>query len=369
LFVFLQNDVRVILNGMKSHHFLTIYKEKKEVLRARTILGTIIGVLVAFLVIEAVAVFSGDTTLIIIILIGGFSMSVPAILLLRGFLRLSSIFLYLNVVIIMTVSSIFGQGIHDIAMITYPVAIFFASLVLQRRDFFWLSLLAIGAIGYLGFGEAFGWYVSKAHNDLVGVDFIIAIVILIFTIYIADALAENVRRNMQIAEKEIALRKKAQKQLRYLNTHDKLTGIYNRAFFDEILELMERRREYPVSFIFADMDNLKEANDKHGHAFGDQLLKQTSTIIGNAFRAGDISARIGGDEFAVLLPGTDAPTVKKLLSRLQKLLAQHNMKNPDRIIQVSFGTSTAENNGLKEALERADRDMYANKEIRKRQKK
>ena len=154
-----------------------------------------------------------------------------------------------------------------------------------------------------------------------------------------------------------------------MNTHDKLTGIYNRAFFDEILELMERRREYPVSFIFADMDNLKEANDKHGHAFGDQLLKQTSTMISNAFRAGDISARIGGDEFAVLLPRTDAATVKKLLSRLQKSLAQHNMKNPDRIIQVSFGTSTAENNGLIEALERADRDMYANKEIRKRQKK
>ena len=350
---------------MKRHYFFTLYKNKEDVRRARIVLGTILGLLAAFLVIIGIALYSGDSTLIIIMIIGGIVLAVPTVLLLRGSLRLSSLLLFVIVVASMTISANHGQGVHDIAILTFPVLIFFGSLVMQRRDFFWSSFLVLGAMAYLGFGETFGWFAPKPYTVPVGVDFSIAIIILVFAIIIADSLTESIRKNMEVARKEIALREKIQEQLRYMNFHDELTGIYNRSFFEESLMLMERRREFPVSIIFADMDNLKMINDKQGHAVGDQLLQQTTSILSNAFREGDILARIGGDEFAVLLPRTDSKSAKRILSRLQKSISEHNAKNPSLSIHISFGASTAEKSGLKEALALADQRMYTDKAIRK----
>ena len=170
---------------------------------------------------------------------------------------------------------------------------------------------------------------------------------------------------MELAQREIALRIRAQEKLRHLNIHDDLTGIYNRAFFDEMLVLMERGREYPVSIIFADIDNLKAVNDKRGHAAGDAVLVRTAQTLNSAFRDGDILARIGGDEFAVLLPQTDAETAAQILERLRISLEEHNSMNPDKPIYISLGTATAEKGELRDALIAADQRMYGDKENRK----
>ena len=329
---------------------------------------TIAGLFFAFLVVIGIAFISGDKTLIIIILVGELLLLAPFFLLYRGHLRLSSFLLVLLIVIVMTVSAVMGQGIHDVAIMTYPVAIFFANLVLQRRDFFWLSSLVFLAVGGLGVGEALGWFIPKAYNPLGSVDFIIAEVILLVAIMIADSLAENIRKSMHLAQKEIALRKKTQEKLRHLNIHDELTGIYNRSFFDEVLMLLEQSKEYPVSIIFADLDNLKEVNDKNGHIVGDALLKRTSETVSTAFRTSDILARIGGDEFAVILPQTDSATAQIILSRLRAILSKHNAEHPDLPIHISLGTSTAKEGGLKKAVMIADRRMYNEKKNRKLKK-
>ncbi|MDD5369776.1 MAG: diguanylate cyclase, partial [Anaerolineaceae bacterium] len=105
----------------------------------------------------------------------------------------------------------------------------------------------------------------------------------------------------QAVGRDITDRKKVEDELRYLSTHDRLTGIYNRGYFEEELARLDHGRQFPVSVLMADVDGLKETNDTHGHQAGDELLRQTAEVLKSAFRAQDVVARIGGDEFGILL--------------------------------------------------------------------
>jgi diguanylate cyclase (GGDEF)-like protein len=350
---------------MKPDFLRAIYKNDEERRIASVLLKIIFGLFTAYIVLIGMAFYWGDPTLVIISLVGGIMLAIPIILLLGGHLHESSLLFILIVVLTVTIIAIQGQGIHDIAIITYPVAIVFSSLLMKRRDFFWISFLILIAMGSLVFGEAYGLFISKTYEKPTAPDFIIVVVVLLIAILTVDTLAENTRRNILLAQKEIERRKKIEAQLRHLVIHDELTGIYNRAFFDEELALMERSREYPMSIIVADIDDLKVVNDKLGHAIGDKLLKNTAKALSTAFRAGDVLARIGGDEFAVLLPHTDSSMAGQLLFRLRAALAQYNNKNPDLPIQISFGASTAEKGELKEAFIIADQSMYTDKATRK----
>ena len=166
-------------------------------------------------------------------------------------------------------------------------------------------------------------------------------------------------------EFSIERRKKLEVQLRHLIIHDELTCIYNRVFFDEELALIGRSREFPVSVIVADIGDLKLVNDKKGHAVGDKLLKHTAKALSAVFRAGDVLARIGGDEFAVLLPHTDSVMADQLLFRLRTALARNNTKNSQQPIKISLGASTAEKGKLKKAFIIAYQCIYACKATRK----
>jgi len=124
--------------------------------------------------------------------------------------------------------------------------------------------------------------------------------------------------------RDITEQKMVEKQLRYLSTHDNLTGLYSRAFFEEERSRAERGRSFPVSIVMLDIDGLKWVNDTRGHEAGDALLKRVAQVLGMAFRADDIAARIGGDEFAVLLPGTGISVAKESIVRFRDSLKDHN---------------------------------------------
>jgi diguanylate cyclase (GGDEF)-like protein/PAS domain S-box-containing protein len=165
-----------------------------------------------------------------------------------------------------------------------------------------------------------------------------------------------------VAAVDITERKQTEFELKYLSIRDPLTGLYNRGFFEEELARIERGRQFPVSIVMADVDGLKEINDRDGHAAGDALLKRVAQVLTTAFRAEDIIERIGGDEFAVLLPNTNAAAADKAICRLQRVLHEHNSAHPEAPVRLSFGVSTADKRAsLSEVLREADEKMYRTK--------
>ena len=160
-----------------------------------------------------------------------------------------------------------------------------------------------------------------------------------------------------LAMEDITSRKEAEVTLRHCSTHDILTGLYNRAFFDEELERLAQSRMFPMSVVMADVNGLKTVNDTLGHAAGDQLIRLAARIIKDAFRTEDIVARIGGDEFAVLLPGIDKSVAEEAIGRITGC--------PEIIsgqVSIAFGIASADSNDqLAEALKLSDERMYRDK--------
>jgi len=160
---------------------------------------------------------------------------------------------------------------------------------------------------------------------------------------------------------DITNRKEVEVSLRHESTHDMLTGLYNRAFFDEELERLARSRMFPMSIVMADINGLKDVNDTRGHAAGDSLIRMAAHIILGAFRAEDIVARIGGDEFAVLLPGTKSEVAEDAVRRIMNCGEIINGQ-----VNIAFGIASAENKEeLSHALQLSDERMYQDKSMKK----
>lgn len=164
---------------------------------------------------------------------------------------------------------------------------------------------------------------------------------------------------------DISKQKQREQRLEYLSTHDTLTELYNRAYFETELLRLDRGRNYPVSIVVADVDGLKQINDTLGHAAGDELLRRAALVLTRAFRADDIVARIGGDEFAVLLPETDATATAQTILRVRQTLQKHNEASHAFPLSFSVGFATSRQGlSLVQALGEADTAMYQEKNNR-----
>ncbi|MCX7920575.1 MAG: diguanylate cyclase [Clostridia bacterium] len=164
-----------------------------------------------------------------------------------------------------------------------------------------------------------------------------------------------------IQVQDITERKTAEKEITYLSFHDKLTGIHNRAYFEQELERLDSESDLPVSIIMGDLNGLKIVNDVFGHSEGDKLLVRMADIIKTSCRKKDIVARLGGDEFAIILPKTPEKIALNICQRIRNA-CKRSEADPIRP-SIALGVSSKENlsqeivNVIKEAEDR----MYRHK--------
>ncbi len=149
---------------------------------------------------------------------------------------------------------------------------------------------------------------------------------------------------------------------------DPLTGLANRAMWDELLSAEEaRRRRYPhpVTIVSADLDNLKAVNDRHGHAAGDQIIRAAAEVLRSQARASDIVARVGGDEFLVLMPETDGRGGARYLARVRAAVRRTSLAD-GLVVRLSAGAASAKaDEAMAAVVGRADASMYAAKRRRR----
>ncbi|GEM_PF-1314824 len=162
---------------------------------------------------------------------------------------------------------------------------------------------------------------------------------------------------------DITGQKKTEDRLSYLNSHDELTGLFNRSYFENKLQLLEQERCFPVSVITCDIDGLKEVNDTLGHEKGDEILISISEILRKVLRSEDIVARIGGDEIGVILPGANKRECGEICRRILSGVKDFNQQFPQKKFSISLGMGTSENDdsSLLEIYRQADNNMYKDK--------
>jgi diguanylate cyclase (GGDEF)-like protein len=164
---------------------------------------------------------------------------------------------------------------------------------------------------------------------------------------------------VQVALIDITARKKAEAYLEFLGTHDVVTKLFNRAFYVDELNRIERKGLRPVTIVMIDLNGLKAANDLWGHEVGDALLRRIGEVLGKAVDKPSSAARIGGDEFALLLPGIDAEGGEMMMEAVRKLVDLNNQFYPGMLLSLSMGAATsAAGERLEDVVRRADFAMY-----------
>ncbi len=167
---------------------------------------------------------------------------------------------------------------------------------------------------------------------------------------------------VQVALTDITARRKAEAYLEFLGRHDPLTKLYNRSFYVEELNRLERKGPLPVTVIVADLNGLKAANDQLGHAAGDALLRRAGEVIKELVDKPCTAARIGGDEFAILMPGVDQQDGEAMMENIRQLVDINNQFYTAVTLSLSMGVATSRpGERLEAVVKRADLLMFESK--------
>lgn len=167
-------------------------------------------------------------------------------------------------------------------------------------------------------------------------------------------------------------------ELHLKSVTDGLTGIYSHAYLQETLAIemdRSRRTGRPLSVLIMDFDDFKKINDTHGHLFGDRVLKEVTETINMNIRQEDVLGRYGGDEFLVIMPGTDASTAARVADRIRGAVARAGIidrRDGERPVKttLSIGSATFPSEGAEDApslVDKADKNLYQAKHKGKNQ--
>lgn len=160
---------------------------------------------------------------------------------------------------------------------------------------------------------------------------------------------------------DVTDQKKAEAQIKYLSFHDKLTGLYNRAYFEEELNRLDSVQELPLSLIMGDVNGLKLINDALGHQEGDKILIAVAELLKEFCRSEDVIARWGGDEFIILLPRCSSDNAEKIVDRIKR--ANRLIEALPIQVSISLGVATKNDasQNIRELLKESEDKMYRHK--------
>ena len=184
---------------------------------------------------------------------------------------------------------------------------------------------------------------------------------------VVNLLDDHTVEGLVVSAIDITALAESRARLHHLANHDQLTGLPNRAALTERLHdalAAARRRQSSVSLLYCDLDGFKAINDRHGHLAGDRVLKEVADRLLTATRAGDTVARMGGDEFVILVEDGDPRAIQALMARIRTALTQpiELLTGEPVAVAVTVGAATADGNSdVDDLLGRADAAMYSAK--------
>jgi diguanylate cyclase (GGDEF)-like protein/PAS domain S-box-containing protein len=164
---------------------------------------------------------------------------------------------------------------------------------------------------------------------------------------------------------DITKRKEYEDKIRYLSFHDKLTGLYNRAYFEEELQRLNHKRKLPISIIIGDVNNLKIINDSFGHQHGDNLLRKIASVLKSCFRKSDVISRWGGDEFSIILPNTTQEKGNDIITRIKEECQKKSTLTLPLSISMGIATKKNMSENINGMVREAESRMYRFKLIDK----
>ena len=171
---------------------------------------------------------------------------------------------------------------------------------------------------------------------------------------------------------DVAEEIKQEEKIRFLNFHDKVSGLYNKAFFEEELKKLDLGINLPISIIMGDINGLKMINSTYGHSEGDRLISTISYILLSCCRAEDIVARWGGDEFVILLPNADEKVCESIVKIIESVCREYkdrvsDLDDPiDPSISFGYATKQDELQDINEVMKKAEDFMYKRKMLDKK---
>jgi len=165
--------------------------------------------------------------------------------------------------------------------------------------------------------------------------------------------------------KDNTVHEKRYRRIEDISYRDHLTDLYNRRYLEEAVKRLDNKRNIPFSVMYIDNNDLKGTNDLNGHPAGDRVIREVASIIKSVCREGDILARVGGDEFEILLPRTSKSQVEQIKKRILKAAGKSSAMGGSLQVSIGCAIKKSADEDLSQIRSQADREMYREKAIQK----